>query len=476
MSNIKSGLCWNSLQQIGQLGFSCLSTIVLSRLLMPEDYGVYGILILFISVSENLSDSGLGGYVIKKRDVTAIYYNTLFVYNMSISILLYGILFFTAPIIANIYGHEIITRAIRVVGLVIIMYAFSITQVSRLLRDLRFKEIAIIQLISGFLAFVFAVIIAYLGYGVWALIFQQIISVGLTTFLYVLIFKNIPKFEFNISVFKESFNFGGFLFAASVCKILTENISNNFIGKSFSLQQTGMFVQASKLQNYPISMTTNVVDRTFFPVLSKINDNDEKLKIESSKLRKQLYSLLFPIFGLLIAYSDYIIKIVLGEKWIESDTYFKILMVASFFMLVKAINRNVLKSVGCTKSIFTVEVCSTLVLLIGLIISIQYKLVSLVAMSLVVTQLLSAGLSIYMMQKSVKDNILNQIKDFLLFIPIAIIPIVSSMINVDNSLLIYDLLPLLMTITTLAIYIILGNTEYCRLKAVIHSMTKRKNS
>lgn len=224
--SVKFGILWNSLQQFGQLGITFVSTIILARLLTPEDYGIYGILMIFISVSEMLADSGIAGYIIKKQNVTPIYYDTLFVYNMCVSGIMYLFLFFSAPFIADFYEKEMLISVIRILGLVLLLHAFSITQFTRLLKDLQFHKLALISIVAGVAALCVALLLAYRGLGIWALIFQQLVLVALTTILYLVVNRRIPHFRFDMRVFKEQFAFGINLFGSSVLMAITNNIDN----------------------------------------------------------------------------------------------------------------------------------------------------------------------------------------------------------------------------------------------------------
>ena len=430
--SVKFGILWNSLQQFGQLGITFVSTIILARLLTPEDYGIYGILMIFISVSEMLADSGIAGYIIKKQNVTPIYYDTLFVYNMCVSGIMYLFLFFSAPFIADFYEKEMLISVIRILGLVLLLHAFSITQFTRLLKDLQFHKLALISIVAGVAALCVALLLAYRGLGIWALIFQQLVLVALTTILYLVVNRRIPHFRFGMRVFKEQFAFGINLFGSSVLMAITNNIGNNIIAKIFSMNIAGLYVQAVRLQNYPLSMVSNVVDKTFFPIFSKMNDDWRLLKEQICKLRRLLYAVLFPLFSAAICFAKPIVSIVLGEKWLGSVSYFQILMLASFPLLVKALNRNVLKSFGFTAVIFRIEVYSAVLLLFCLFMAFLFKSILVVLLAVVLGQSFSALFSMFYLKKKCALELRKQLFDILVFFPCAIIPALLQYIVSDN--------------------------------------------
>lgn len=417
-----TALFWNSLQSFGQLAINLLSLFVLARILNPLDYGVYGILMIFISLSELIADCGIGGYLIKKKEVSEIYYDTLFIYNMSISIFLYTILFFTASFIAEFYNDNNLISAVRVLGLVVIIQAFSITQRTRLLKNLKFKAISLITLISSIAGFVVALVLACNGFSFWSLIWQNIVLCFLSSLLYVLVNRSIPHFRFNLNVFKEQFGFGINLFASSVLQTLTSNISNNVIAKIFNVKTTGLYLQANRMQNYPVSILTFIIDRTFFPILSKQNDNLEELRTNVYKIARFLYAYMMPCFTLLICFAKEIIRIVLGEQWIECVIIFQILMIASYFMLVKSMNRSVLKALGYTVCILKVELYATLIMAISLATFIVLKDLYVLAFAVVIAQLSSTICSMLYLKSKAGFDISRLITDFLTFAIISAVP------------------------------------------------------
>ena len=422
MIRLGAALFWNSLQSFGQLAINLLSLSVLSRILTPSDYGVYGILMVFISLSELIADCGIGGYLIKKKEITEIYYDTLFIYNMSVSILLYVIMFFFAPLISEFYNDNNLINAVRILGLVVIIQAFSITQRTRLLKNLRFKAISLITLVSSIIGFMVALVLAYNGFSFWSLIWQNIILCFFNSLLYCFVNRSIPRLHFDLYVFKEQFGFGINLFASSLLQTLTNNISNNVIAKIFNIRTTGLYLQANRMQNYPVSILTLIIDRTFFPILSKQNDNLEELRNNVYKIQRFLYAYMMPCFTFLICFAGEIVQIILGDQWLECVVIFQILMIASYFMLVKSMNRSVLKSLGYTFCILKIEIYTALMLAAILAIAILLNNLYVLASAIVVSQLISALCSMFYLKKKADFNLARQCVDFLTFIVIATIP------------------------------------------------------
>ncbi len=418
MNNNLKGLLWNSFQQFGNIGLNLLSIIILARLLTPEDYAIYGMIFIFISISEQLTDSGIGGYIIKKQNITDDDYNTLFVYNLGTSIGLYALLFCIAPLISNFYECSTLTNSIRILGIVIILNGLNITQSNKMLRDLKFKELSLISIFVGFLSLIVAIIIAYLGYGVWALIFQNIARSFFSNIVYYIVCRNfIPKLRFQYSLFKEQFAFGINLLISNLLFSFSHNISNNVIAKIFPAQLTGFYTQSSKLQYYPIMIVKNVVDRTFFPIFSRYGDDEVLLNNKSRILRRYMYLVLFLCFTLIICYAKPIVQLLLGSQWIEGTIYFQLLMLSSYPTLVIALNRNVIKSKGRTSLILFTEIVNSISVFVILCIGAFMKDMIVTTLAIAVAQSITVCVSMIILRRTFNVSLRCQIYDVIAFLP-----------------------------------------------------------
>jgi len=455
MSSIKINLFWNTLNTVGRLGISFVATIVLARLLTPDDFGIWGLLAIFISISELLSDSGMGGYLIKKRNLKPIDYNTLFVYNLIVSSILYATIWLTAPIIAEFYNNDEIIPAIRVASLAILFQALGITPTNKLLKEMRFKELAMVALGSGFISFVVAIILAYNHFGYWSLIIQHITATLFSSIGVYAFSKHLPSFDFSFRIFKEQFGFGINLMGGNLLNSLSTNLGNNVIGKYFSLSLTGLYVQASKLQGISTSMISSIVDKTFFPHFANINDNLKQIHIKGHELTRRMFAYCFPLFLVVIFFAEFIVNIVLGAQWTDSTPMLQILMIASFPALGKAMNRNILKSTGHTHAIFLIELYSTIVLISALVVAILVKSFWLIVVSFVITQFVSYLLSIIYLHTKLSFRLKDLFHDFVVFIPLIIIPMISGLfLGMNFWTYVFSFFPLL------AIYNLIGVREY----------------
>lgn len=456
--NVKSGLFWNAINSFGRLGLSFLATVFLSRILTPSDFGTYGILLIFITISELIADSGMGGYIVKQKNVDSLDYDTLFVYNFVVSVVLYIVLFLSAPLIASFYEDNSLVLGTRLCGIVVIIQSISIISTARLLKDLSFKILAIISIISGLVGLVAALLWGYFIGGYFALILQSIVSVSLNSFGLMWVTKTIPHFRFDFQRFKKQFSFGINLMGSTILQSVTNNLSNNIIAKIFNMNLAGIYVQSAKLQNIPTSLTQSILDKTFFPVFSKINSDLSEFNKQAIQMSRMAYAICFPLMSLIICLAYPIILIVLGEQWIECIKTFQLLMFASYPLLIKIINRNFLKALGYTRDIFLTDLYPFVILLVCMGVSIYLRSYYILVLSFVISNIASAAFSIYYISKRCKLSVAQLFKDILVFCPI-IITAVLSVLWCSNNLTI-GIVILLAFIFYFVFYYFIGIPEY----------------
>lgn len=440
MGYLKQGIFWNTLHQFGQFGIQFCATVVLARILMPSDFGLLGIITIFINLSSMLTDSGLAGYIIKKKDIRSKDFNTLFFYNITVSFILYLILFFFSTAIGRIYEDDKLISLIRIGSLSILINSLSIVQITKLLKSLKFKVLAIINLTSGGISLIVAIILAYLGFGVWALIFQQLVMAGLVTVISFTYNRYIPKLEFSLSSFKAQIKFGFPLLVSNLIGVINNNIGNNIIAKISSLSFTGYYTQAQRLQNYPNLLICSIIDRTIFPVFSKIQDIND-LKIKAQELWRYSYALLFPVFVLIILNAKEIITLLLGDKWANAVWIFQLFMISSFPALQKVLLRNFIKSTGYTNDISKTEILTFIIFIIFIGISLISGSYLYVIAGIIFSQALSSVYMLYLIKVRVNISMLNASMDFVTYTIVSFCPyILILLLQAEDSLLIKNVL------------------------------------
>jgi len=361
---------WVLLEKFGFSGLSFISTLLLARLLTPYEFGLIGTITIFISLSNMVVESGFGAALVQKKNITNNDYSTIFVFNAIMSVFLYIILFISAPFIADYYNNDIFTSIIRVLGVILIINAVTLTQKVHLIRELAFKQQAAINLAALIISILCALTLAYLGYGVWALVAQLVLySFFVSLFMWFKV-RFIPSLIFNTQSFKELFSFGGRIILTSALQTIYNDIFGLVITKKFSVSLTGLYTQANKLVSFPTSIFSSLYDSVAFPVLSKI-DNPEEFKTMYSNINNGIFSLALPLLLIIPFQVENIILTVLGTNWTEAAPILKILSISLLTSLISLSSFSVFKAKGLGETMLRYGIIKIVIGLIILVISIQ---------------------------------------------------------------------------------------------------------
>ena len=361
---------WALIESGSTVVFQFLSIVILSRLLTPEDYGIIGMMTIFITVGNILIDSGMGGALIKKQDANKEDYSTLFWFNMLVSVGCYVVLYILSFVLSDFYNLPEFGSCLQVYGLSLIIAAFGVVQNTKLIKDLKFKQMAIIAFIANLFGLVVAIVMAYKGYGYWSLVAQQMVYIFVRVVLQVAVNRFVPQRMFSRKSFIEQFRFGGSLMVSNIVNVVYNNIISSIIPKVGTITQNGMYAQATKIQHVPVNIITSVTDKVLFPVLSKCDNSNHWLQ-SVRKSSKMIVAIAFGALLLCIVFSNIIVRIVLGEAWMEVVPYLKILLLAAFGIVYQYVARNILKSRGETSAILKAEVAKSVLGLVAIFISVR---------------------------------------------------------------------------------------------------------
>ena len=316
-----SGMLWSSVGKFGTMGLQFISNLVLARLLMPSDYGVIGMLHIFIAVSSIFVTAGFGSALIQKKNPTHIDYTSVFYWNLVAAVVFYAILFFCGPAIARFYEMPELCIVLRIQSLSLIIQAFSTVQSNQLQKQLRFKELSIRNIVATLIGTVVAIIMAYFGYGVWSLVASSLVSSTAGVFLLWRMSSWRPTWEFSWQSLKELFAFGGLIALSSFVETVYSNIQGLIIGKWFSPSDLGYYSQARTLQ-----------------------DDKQRLLVGVRKNVNTITYLNFPLMVLFVVIARPLVLLLYGAKWEISIPYFQILCICGMVYTLNTLNTNVIKS------------------------------------------------------------------------------------------------------------------------------------
>ena len=290
------GLVWSAIERFSVQGITFIIQLALARLLAPAEYGIIAMLAIFIQISQLLIDGGFANALIQKKNCKEEDFSTVFFFNIFIAVLAYGVLFLFAPLIANFYKVSQLDLILRVLAIVLIVNSLSIVQRVKLVKDIDFRSQAIVSFTSSLLSGILGIILAYRGYGVWALVWQQLSNSFFVLLLYLLIVRWRPIFTFSKRSFIELFSFGSKLLISSLINTVYRNLYAIVIGKKYSSEELGLYSRAEQFALFPSNNIGNIITRVMFPVFSKIQDDNEHLK---SIYRKTIQYSSFLVFDFL---------------------------------------------------------------------------------------------------------------------------------------------------------------------------------
>ncbi len=367
-----TGMVWSSIGKFGTLGISFLSNIILARILYPQDFGMIGMLYIFIAISQTFINGGLGSALIQRKEPTHIDYSTVFYWNLFFAVFFILILYFTSPLIAGFYEMDELKNILRVQSIILIINSFSLVPATYLQKNLRFKELSIRNIISALVGLLAAVSLAYAGFGVWSLVYSTLFA-GVTNV--ILLWKMSswrPTWEFSFESLKNLFSFGGLILLSALVETIYVNIQGLIIGKAFSATKLGYYTQARKLEEVPSASLSSIVNEVSFPVFSKLQDDRQTLKRGVQKSIKSVVYLNFPLMALLIVIAHPLFILLYTSKWEPAVPYFRILCLGSMLYTLNTVNTNVIKSLGKGNIYFILQFSKRLVGVVCILLSVRF--------------------------------------------------------------------------------------------------------
>lgn len=350
------GMMWTGLDQVGSFVARFVIGLVLARLLTPEDYGVIGILTVFLALATTFVDSGFASALIQKQGRTQEDYSVVFYFNVAMAVAFYAVLFLSAPYLARFYNLPILRDVTRVIALTLIIGALSSAQLTKLTIDLRFKMQAGISFFSLLASGIVGIIMAFLGFGVWALVAQSVFGALLKTILVVLVTRWRPLLVFPVSSFKSLFSFGSKLLAAGLINTVYTNLYSLVIGKVFGPRDLGEFSRANSFASLGPNIVLNTAMKVNYPMLAKYQ-NDDALLIRQYKtlIRFPLYALV-PALFCLFALAEPLVVATIGEKWLGCVPMLQVLCIGYCLFPMTNINLTLLNVKGRTDLVLKLEI------------------------------------------------------------------------------------------------------------------------
>lgn len=470
------GVGWSFIDNLSSSGITFLVGLVLARLLTPSEYGIMAILTIFIAVSNSIVDSGFSNALIRKTDARRVDYNTVFLFNLLVSGLLYVVLFLAAPAISRFFKEPLLVEVMRVIGWVLVINALAIIPRTLFVKEVNFKTQTKVSLIASLSSGVIGIGMALAGLGVWSLVGQQLSRQLLNTLFLWIYCTWRPAWEFSMQSFKELFGFGSKLLLSGLLDTGFKEIYSLVIGRCYTAAQLGQYTRANQFNQIFSSNLTTVIQRVSYPVLSSIQDESERLREAYRKVIKSTMLISFACMLGLAAVARPLILILIGEKWLPAVGFLQIICFNGMLYPLHAINLNILQVKGRSDLFLRLEIIKKIIavgpLVLGVLFSIEYMLWGSVCTSLI-AYFLNSYYSADLIDYPTKEQIKDILPTFLVSFATAAVMWSLTLLSLSNWLLL-PLQCLLGIALAVLIYECLHLPEYVEVKQLAFSILRRK--
>lgn len=343
-SQTRRGIHWSAASNVVNKGLQFVFGIILARLLLPSDYGIIGILAIFITIIQLFVDSGFSNAIITKQYRTQVDLSTAFYFNVVVGLVGYMSLFAASPFIASFYGMPILSPVLKVIGLGVIINSLNIVQAAHYAINLNFKTPAKISIFCQVTSGIVGIAMAYHGFGVWSLVSQQVIGGVVNLLLNWICVRWRPSLVFSFSSLKTLWNYGTKVLGSSIISTTYDNVQPLIIGKCFSASELGLFTRAQGFAVLPSSNISGVLANVTFPLLSKINDNRERMASVYRRLLKVSAYIVFPLMIGLAVLSAPLVKLLLPERWYGCIPLLQIICFSLIWQPISLVNLTLLNA------------------------------------------------------------------------------------------------------------------------------------
>lgn len=408
----QKGLVWSFVDRFATQGVQFLFGIILARLLSPEDYGTIAMPLVFLAIAQCVIDSGFSTALVRKADLTDDDLSTAFYFNIGVGVICYTVLFLTSPLIADFYNTPILSDLLKVTALATLFNPLCAVQQAILTRKIDFKTQAVVSLSGACVSGIVGLTMAYYGFGVWALVCQQVGGYVIRTILLWILGKWIPQRKWSWDSFHYLWGFGSKMLASGLLDTIYTNIYPIVIGKFFSANDLGNYTRAQQFATLPSSNVTGVLQRVTFPVLSKIQNEDERLARNYRKILKLSAFLIFPMMLMLSAIADPLVRVILTDKWKGCIILLQIVCFSMMWYPIHAINLNLLTVKGRSDLFFRLEIFKKVCGVCIMCVTIPHGIIWMVSGG-IVSSMIALVINTYYTGKLINVGYLRQMGDLL---------------------------------------------------------------
>lgn len=428
-----------------------ISGIILARLLTPNDYGCIGMLAIFMVLAETFIDGGFGSALIQKKQPTQEDYSTIFFWNLGMAVLLYAVLYFSAPAISSFYNIPLLCDVLRVQGVILFIYAFNIVQQNQLRKNLNFRLLSIVTISTSITSLTITIIMAYQGCGVWSLVTQHILIALIPALVFWFYIKWRPILTFSRQSFRELFSFGFYMFLTNILNQFGHQIQGLLIGRFYNASTLGFYSKAYATERLASRSLSLIMTQVTYPLYATVQDDKARLGNIIRQLTMTLSFITFPLLFILLLCAKPLFILLYSERWLDSVPYFQVLCLAGLAYCLQSVNYQSISAIGKSKTLFVWTLVKRIMgiafVVIGLLIAGMKGLL----VGVVIDTWFSYAVNIGMVSKYIGYKWWNQIKDIM---PVLVVSIIATIISYVVSALL-DLSIYIDGIVKVVVYVII---------------------
>ncbi len=437
MGNLKeqtlSGVKWSAIGRFSTQGISFIIGLMLARMLSPTDYGLVGMLGIFFAIAQTFIDSGFGSALIRKKDCTDEDYSTAFYFNIAVGIACFLILYLFAPLIASFFDTPILKDIVRVLSINLFINSLTIVQGARLTAAIDFKSQAKVSLITTILSGGIGLAMAYNGFGVWSLVYQSVASTAIRAILLWIITHWRPQKRFSRQSFRYLFGFGSKILASSLLHTIYVNLTTIIIGKFYSAKDLGYYSRGESLATLPSSNIMGILQSVTYPILSKIQDDNQHLIQVYRKYISMASMVIFFGMCLLAALAEPFIITLLTDKWTNSIVFLQVFCFAWMFDHICVLNLNLLYVKGRSDLVLKLEIIKKTISITMIVAAIPFGVLAICISRAIYTQI-AVIINTYYTGKLYGLGYFNQVRDFIKYFIFALLSVTPAFLLTHTTL------------------------------------------
>ena len=468
-------VAWTSIDRIGMQAVQFVVGLILARLISPENYGLIGMVMIFLPVSTLLVDGGFGLALVRKQNADEMDFNTVFLFNIFVSVILYLFLFLAAPLIAAFFNEPQLVNISRVLFLIILINSLYLIPIAKMQRNLDFRGSAKVNIFSILCSGIISVILAFSGFQVWALVLQQVLFHFFRLIIFQYYVKWKPKFMFSFRVIRDMGAFSLHLLGTNVLNAVFNQIYIVILGKFYSKYETGLYTQANKLNETTNSTFQTILVGSTYSLLVKIQDDEERFRRVYRGIASKISIVTFPFMFVLVSVAFPLIFVLYSEIWVKAVPYFQLLTLSALFAPLYGLNVNALNARGKSNITFRVEIIKKTLILISVLICFRWGIMAMLT-GYIAACYIAYFISMIYLKLNLKHKLSHQIVDFVGCIGVGLVLALS---NTGISFLIennYLLIALQLTASAI-IYLIFVRLFYNELfSQALHFVFEKQNS